>query len=491
MPFLRPAIALLLASSLHAEGSGGGPVARVLEAVRETTALEADLHALCDGVGSRMAGTDGMRKALQWARHAFEGAAVTNVRLEPVPMPLRWQEGDTRIEVVAPTEFRLRVAATALSPAIEQPTEAELVDGGSGRPGSISRNADRFRGKVALVELDEVDSFDQLGVEQRDALVALDEATDAGALAVLFVSTRPGRLLYRHVNNVAGTLDAIPSALVARSDGLRLLRLLRGGQTVRVRIALPNRIGGPYDTANVVAELPGTDLPDEIVLLGAHLDSWDMGTGCLDNATNVALVVHVARSIAASGARPRRTMRFVLFGGEELGLFGSRAYVARHAAELDRHVATIVHDMGGGALLGYSVGARDGLLAPLEAVLGRRGPFGEYRHTREAFFMSDNFTFLLHGVPSLFAVQDTSDFYLTYHSEADTYDQVQIEHVARSAEVAATAAMGIADGQSRFGERLEREEVLGWLRRDGLVRHLRFMGVWDSWWPPVVSDAAR
>ncbi len=438
-----------------------------------------------------MAGTKGMRRALEWGRQSFLEAGLSNVRFDAVPMPMRWEEGATRIDVIEPTVFPVRAAASALSPAIPRAIEAELVDGGPGNQGSISRKAASIRGKVPLVKLDEVRSFDDLAIEQRDAMLAIREAEQAGAVAVLFVSTRPHRLLYRHVNNIAGRLDKVPSAIVAREDGLRLLRLLRDGARVRIRLEMPNRIGGPYETANVVAEIPGQDLANEVVLVSAHLDSWDMGTGCLDNAANVALVIHVARSIRAAGALPKRTMRFVLFGGEELGLFGSLAYVDRYRSELDLHVAAIVHDMGGGPLVGYSVGGREQLLPRLDEILEDPGPSGEYRHTREAFFLSDNFTFVLQGIPSLFAVQDTSGFFLTYHSEADTLDKVQVSNVTDSAFVAASAALGIANRQSRFGERLNERQVLNWLHRAGLVRHLRFLEVWDSWRPTARGRAGR
>ena len=484
-------IVLSVALAVAAGASTPDPVSRVREAVMDSARLEADLRALCDGIGPRMTGTGPMRRALEWGLQAFSVAGLSNVRLEAVPIPLRWKEGDTRIEVIEPVEFSLRAASSALSPAVARAIEVDLVDGGSGEPGGISTGAASFRGKVALVQLDQVGSFDDIAKEQRDAMVAMGEAEEVGALAVLFLSTRPHRLLYRHINNVAGRLDRIPSALVAREDGLRLLRLLRGGERVRVGLRMPNRIGGPYETANVVAEIPGGDLADEIVLVGAHLDSWDMGTGCLDNAANVALVIHLARSVRAAGVVPRRTLRFVLFGGEELGLFGSRSYVERHRSELDRHVAAIVHDMGAGPLLGYSVGGREQLLPKLEEILPSPGPGQEYRHTREAFFLSDNFTFVLHGVPSLFAVQDTSAFYLTYHSEADTLDKIEQSHVTDAAVAAASVTIGIANRQSRFAERLSERQVLEWLRQTGLVRHLRFLGVWESWRPSDAGSAGR
>ena len=431
----------------------------------------------------------GMQAALQWGLRSFEEAGLANARLEAVRMPLSWSEGETSVEVVQPQALRLQAAASALSPAIPTAIDAELVQARSGAGDRHWR--DRARGKMVLVELSEAVSFDSLGVSQRDAIVALREAAEAGALAVLFVSTRQNRLMYRHVNSLTGQLDPIPSAVISREDGLRLLRLLDSAEPVRIRMVMPNRLGSEYETANVVAEIPGAQLPDEIVLVGAHLDSWDMGTGCLDNAVNVALVMHVARSIRAADVSPRRTLRFVLFGGEELGLFGSRSYVNRHRTELDQHVATLVHDMGGGPLVGYSTGGREELLPRIDKLLSEVDGADPFRHTHEAFFVSDNFTFVLQGVPALFAVQDTSGFYSSYHSAADTLDKVAIEDVRESAVVAAALAIGIVDAEERFAKRLPMSEVLAWLRSEGLVRHMRFLGVWEGWRPDVGDSAGR
>ncbi len=488
MRFAGLAAGWILSLGVAAGASDSTKAERVSAALRASGRLESDVRALCDGIGARMAGTDAMDRALEWARTSFAQAGLESVRLEPVPMPLRWEEGETAINVLEPSEYRVRALSSGLSPALAEAREAELVDGGKGYPGHIARSPERFRDRIPIITLDEVGSFEDLGVEQRDAVVALREAAQAGALAVLFVSTRRDGLMYRHVNSISGGLDPIPSAVVAREDGLRLVRTLQGGERVRVRIRLPNRIRGSYSTANVLAEIPGDNLPDEVVLLGAHLDSWDIGTGCQDNAVNVALVLHVARSIVEGGVRPRRTLRFALFGGEEFGLFGSRAYAAAYRDEMDDHVATIVHDMGNGELTGYSVGGRRELLSELRRILDPVDPAGRLRHTDDPFFFSDNFTFMLHGVPSLFGVQDTSAFYRTYHSAADTYDNVRVENVIESAVVAAGVMLGIADGADRFGSRLEHGELLERANRQGLVRHLEFLGVREDWLPSLESS---
>ncbi len=457
--------------------------------MRTAQGLEADLRTLCDSIGPRMAGTEAMQDALQWGLRSFREAGLQNARLEPVPIPRAWREGETRVEVTQPRPFRLRAAASAFSPSLSESVEGELALSGSGGQGAVLRAGESLRGKIVLVELPEASSLDSLGLSQRDSMVAVREAAEVGALAVLIVSTRPRQLLYRHVNNLSAELDPIPSALVAREDGLRLARLLEQGERVQVRLEMPNQIGPSFETANVVAEIPGEGLPHEFVLLGAHLDSWDMGTGCLDNAVNVALVLHVARAIAATEVRPLRTLRFVLFGGEEFGLFGSLAYVDSHRAELDRHVVAIVHDMGGGPLSGYSTGGRPDLLRQVERLLGGVEESRRFRHTAKAYFMSDNFTFMLQGVPSLFAVQETSDYYSSYHSEADTFDKVDIDSVRSSAVVAARTLVGIAQEAERIAERWPAAQVSSWLRGQGLIRHLRFLGVWDEWRPQREGDA--
>src|SRR5262249_20634265 len=149
-------------------------------------------------------------------------------------------------------------------------------------------------------------------------------------------------LLYRHTNSSAGEIDRIPMVMVAREDASRISRLIAAGQKLYADLAIPNVVGGPIETSNFVAELRGTEKPDEFVILGAHLDSWELGTGALDNGCNAALVVDALRSIKAAGLRPKRSIRFILFSGEEEGLLGSHAYVLAHRNELDNAAGMVV-----------------------------------------------------------------------------------------------------------------------------------------------------
>ncbi|MBI1356790.1 MAG: M28 family peptidase [Acidobacteria bacterium] len=461
--------------------AGDAPVHAVLEAVARSESIDPTLRQVCDELGARPAGTPAMRRAVDWALAEFRDIGVDEAHAEEFTIPMLWQEGDTRVEVLEPVAFQVQAAATAWSPPTRRKgIEAEVIDGGS-RAGDIERLGAAVRDKIVLMRLDEVRTFYDLGIEQRDAIVALREAAAAGAAALLLVSTRGDRLLYRHIHSVNGEIDPLPSALVTREDGLRIARLLDADKTVRVRLRLPNHIEHDAPDSNVIAEIRGREKPDEIVLLGAHFDSWDMGTGCLDNGVNVTLVIEVARAIVRAGVRARRTIRFALFSGEEAGLLGSWAYVRRHCDELDRFVAVIVHDMGLGEIEGYALNGRAELEEPLRKALEPLGRSAPQRNTTEAFFGSDHFDFLLEGVPALVAMQDTSGYVRPYHSAADTYNQVEPGQLRQRIRTAAAACFGIADLEERFGPRLDRQGVEQLLDRTQLDEQMRFLHFWDQW----------
>lgn len=454
----------------------------ILSEVAHSGTLESNLRVLCDEIGGRIPGTPTMDRAVNWAVKAFQAAGVDRVATESFVIPNAWREGETEISISAPLEASLRGVSSAWVPATPKSgIEAEAIDGGSGSEGYITRMGKDARGKILVVRSSEVKTFHDLAIEQRNTTIAVREAVEVGAAAVLFVSTRPNGLLYRHINIVDGKLEAIPTALLAREDGLRLLRLIQAHGTVRVRVSLPNKISGPTRTANVVAEIRGSERPDEFVLVGAHLDSWDLGAGCLDNGCNVALVIEIARTIAASKLRPRRSIRFVLFSAEEQGLLGSEAYVRAHRKELDNLVAVLIHDMGDGKVSGYSLGGRrdieQGLVEAMEPISGR----GANAHSYDAFFGTDHFDFLLEGIPTLVAIQDTTEYVPTYHSSADTFDKVSLSALRDRISIAAVTVFNLADSETRLGKRLSREEVERLVDETGLDDQMKFLGLWNSW----------
>jgi Zn-dependent M28 family amino/carboxypeptidase len=323
-------------------------------------------------------------------------------------------------------------------------------------------------------------SFEDLFAEYLAGPEMVKAAEASEVAAILFMSTRPRDLLYRHTITFDGTLISTPIGMVAREQGLRLARLLDKGEQLELSLEIENRTGGSWQPQNVVAEIRGRELPDEVVLLGAHLDSWDLGTGALDNGVNCALVVEVARAIAA-GARPKRTVRFVLFTGEENGLVGSRGYVAAHRAEMDRYAAVLIHDIGDGKIVGYFTDGRPDLHPALSRVLAPVKGWGAAGLDDEAILGTDNFDFLLEGVPNLIANQETAKYLPDYHAESDTLDKVDMKQARRNAAIAAVAVSGIADAPARIGKRQSRAEIEKLLGKSGLADQMKTYGLWADW----------
>jgi hypothetical protein len=411
---------------------------------------------------------------------AFRRARVDTVALEAYDAPARWEPIGADAEVLSPVRFPLRVVSFGNAPSTPGRIEADLVDGGRGTPDDFASLGASARGAVALVRTNPMRSFDDLFAEYLAGPAMVRAAEKSGVAAVLFTSTRPRDLLYRHTITFDGALVPVPIAMVAREQGLRLARLLEKGDHPRVSLEIDNRTGGPWRPQNVVAEIRGSALPEELVLLGAHLDSWDLGTGALDNGVNAALVVEVARAIAA-GPRPRRTVRFLLFTGEENGLLGSRGYVAEHRNEMDRYAAVLIHDIGDGRVTGYFTDGRADLHPALQKVLAPLASWGAAGLNDEAILGTDNFDFLLQGVPNLIANQETERYLADYHAESDTLDKVDTKQARRNAAIAAVAVTGIANAPGRIGKRQSRAEIEQVLRRTGLADQMRNYGLWSDW----------
>ncbi len=206
-----------------------------------------------------------------------------------------------------------------------------------------------------------------------------------------------------------------------------------------------------------------------------------MGTGALDNGCNAALVIEAARAIKATGLLPRRTIRFVLFSGEEQGTVGSYAYVTAHRAELDKLRAVIVYDTGSGRVTGYSLGGRKDIEAGVRAILKPLDAWGAMNHTTDASFGTDNFDFLLEGVPTLVANQEISNYLVNYHAASDTFDKVDIRELKLNTALAALTAWGIADRAEPLGKRLTRAELDTLVKETGLDQQMKLLGYWDAW----------
>jgi Zn-dependent M28 family amino/carboxypeptidase len=355
-----------------------------------------------------------------------------------------------------------------------------IVDVGDGTEQDFAKAGD-ISGKVLLVHSVVLKTWADLFGEYDKAPPIITRAVKGKARAIIFMSTRDHDLLYRHTNSVAGEIDRIPMVLVAREDGERIARLLASGHPAWADLSIPNKIGGAFKTSNVVAELRGTEKPEEYVVLGAHLDSWELGTGALDNGCNSALVIDALRAIKDSGVKPRRSIRFVLFSGEEQGLMGSRAYAASHKNELDRIVGVVIYDSGTGKTTGFSVGGRKDLASAAAPLIAPLAQFGVTQLSRTMETGTDHFDFMLEGVPTFVADQEESNYLTPYHATSDTFDKVDLAQLKKHVAEAAYMSFALADLQDRIGPRLTRAQIEQDMKDAHLDEEMKNNGMWDDW----------
>jgi carboxypeptidase Q len=449
-----------------------------IQEAAEARTLEPNLRKLTDEIGGRVPGTAANEAAVAWAQQAFTAAGADSVRVEPFSMATSWTEGDTRVTVTSPVKFSVHAVSIAWSPNLN--VSARVVDVGFGTPQEFAR-AGNLNGAILLVHSDILKTWDDLFAEYLRASPIIETALRGHAAGIAWESSREFDILYRHINAVAGKFDRIPSVLITHEDAERVARLLKTNPTVQMAVAMNNKLGGAIKPANVVAELRGTEFPDEYVLLGAHLDSWDLGTGALDNGCDAALVIETLRSLKAAGWKPRRSIRFVLFNGEEQGMLGSQAYVEAHKAEMDKIAGVIIFDTGTGKFTGFSLGGRKDIQEKVNDITVAFDRWNAMTNTADAFWGTDNLDFLLEGVPTLVANQETANYLINYHATSDTFDKVDFAELRKNLLIATYTVARLSEAQEHLGARQNRSEIDQLLMDTKLDEQLKLFGYWNDW----------
>ena len=459
MPPRRPAtrapyaVAVALAASVAAAEAPGPSVSaayasaagRIIGAELVEGQAYALLQHLSDRIGPRLTGSAGAEAAVAWTAERLRSYGLS-VRTETVTVP-RWVRGAEEAEVVAPAPQRVLVTALGGSePTPPEGVTAEVVEA-VGLEALDALDADAVKGKIVLFNAPmAVRGMEGYGpaVSQRSRGAVAAARLGAVAAIVRSVGTLSARLVHTGAMSYAEGVPRIPAAAIAAEDADLIHRLLASGETVRLRLRLGCRTLPDVESANVVADLRGRERPEEVVLIGAHLDSWDLGTGALDDGAGVAMVMETLRLLKALGLQPRRTVRGVLFMNEENGLRGGKAYARDHAAELDRHVAAFETDSGASRPTGLSATVGPGgldmlkdltrLLRPLGAedvVAGGGGADIEPLHAS--------------SVPLLGLRLDSTRYFDWHHTPADTLDKVDPRELALGAAALAVSAYVLAD----------------------------------------------
>lgn len=391
------------------------------------------VESLTTEVGPRLAGTRAEARARDWAVRALKDLGFDWVGVESFDMPL-WVRGVERAEILSPYPQPLTV--TTLGGSVS--TGPDGVEGPVVRFGSLAELADQPAGSLAgaILFIDEAMARTRDGSGYGRAVGMRREAAyrgeELGAVGVLIRSlgtsshrfAHTGQMRRQGVEGPAG----VPAAALSVPDADQLNRALARGEEVRVRMVLTPETHPPSLSGNVVAELTGREVPEEIVLIGAHLDSWDLGTGAIDDGAGVGIVVAAAAQLIEHlPMRPRRTIRIVLFGAEEVGLLGAKAYSRRHAndvSKIEQHIVATESDFGAGDIWRFDTGVGEGGRAAMLAIGDVLGELGIARGLNTARGGPD-ITFLRQaGVPVVGLYQDGNDYFDVHHTPDDTLDKI-------------------------------------------------------------------
>jgi len=465
------ACATPLSAQVQVDTSGAGTL--IDQAMSHSEVMQ-NLEQLSDQIGPRLTGSPAMRRANDWTAERFRAYGLV-AHLEPWEFGVAWERGPASFLIKAPFSRPMVGHSWAWTEGTGGKTlSGPIVEINAATPESLAVHQDKMKGAWVMLRapgrvwnpdgppMTAADSEAMRASFRRqfggpaDTSEAARKArlqfrTDqpyllknAGALGTLFDGSKEFGLM-----NMSGSpynVSPLPNVVIAHEDYAMFDRLIKAGLTPRLEGRVDNKFTkSPVTQWNTVAEIRGSELPGEVVILGAHLDSWDLGTGTTDNGTGSMVVLEAARAIAQSGLKPKRTIRFILFSGEEEGLLGSRAYAAQHASEADSIQAVLVLDNGTGAITGQALQGRKqdeplwkDLLAPV-ASLGAT----EVRDANKGG--TDHLSFIPYGVPGWNFDQISRGYNHTHHSQVDTYDHAVPDDLKQASAVMAVTAYELAN----------------------------------------------
>jgi carboxypeptidase Q len=423
---------------------------RLVRAALADSAAWNRIALLTETFGARFSGTPELERAIDWTLAEMRRDGLENVRGEPVMVP-RWVRGAESAELVSPR--RAPLPMLGLGGSVGTPPEgitAEVLVVTSFD--DLKAKGARAKGKIVLYDV----PFTSYGETVRYRGTGAIEAARAGAVASLIRSVGPYSMRTPHTGGMRydSTVARIPHAAIATEDADMLHRMQARGERIVVRLTMEARTLPDVRSRNVVAELRGRERPEEVVVIGGHIDSWDVGRGAMDDAGGVVAAWEAVRLMRALGLRPRRTVRVVGWTNEENGLRGGNAYRDAHRAELDDHVLAIESDAGVFRPQGFGFTGSDSAFALVREVAKLLEPIGAGRITRGGGG-ADIGPIMQLGVPGMGLSVDGTRYFWYHHTDADTVDKLDPNEVALCVATMAVMAYVVAE----MPERLPRAPV--------------------------------
>lgn len=492
--------------------------AKIINDAVKTSEIMKNLGYLSDVIGPRLTGSANLKRANEFTAEVMKKYGLQNVRLEPWEIPVGWERGTATMKLIDPDNGRsLTVCSAGWSPGTKGKLVCDVVFVNARAKADLEKYKGKLKDAVIISRAPQpvapiTDlSYGPGGGRRKDAAKTDDKKDDAkkddakdgkkpdekaperkggragmgfgdfafqreladflraeGAAVMLRDSGKPHNLLVTtggwrtqgggKDGDRANAPEPMPSLFIAHEHYALLYRLATRPEPAKtkVEVEITNKfIPGPITVYNTVGEIPG-EKADEFVVVGAHLDSWDLAQGTTDNGTGSCVVLEAARLIARSGVKPKRTIRFVLFTGEEQGLHGSKQYVIRHKDEMPKTSVALVHDTGTGKVTGFGLQGREAIKPIMERELVSLKSVGFNGVTLRSMGGTDHLSFdsefrtpkgevINVNVPGFACDQDMDEYRLTHHTQSDTYDKAKEPNLIQGAQVMAVTAMRIAN----------------------------------------------
>jgi len=463
MPYSKTISIFLLAGLLPVATAAAQTIptdiAATAAALRDR-ALDDDLaydlvESLTMEIGPRKVGTAGDQAGVAWAVRKLGELGFRNVHTEPVAIPF-WERGTLDLRMTAPFDQPLVATSLGGSPGTPQRgIEAQIV-----RVESLAELAamteNELQGRIAFVDhvMERHRTGRGYGTSSMIRACAHVVAAERGAVATIIRSAGTSHHRFAHTGSMLMDRPAakIPGIAISNADADILSHAVATAAPVTVRLQSTARDLPETVTANVIGEVPGSGrLADQIVVLGAHLDSWDLGTGAIDDGSGVGIVTAAAKLIMDSDRRPRRTLRVVLYGAEEIGIYGGKEYARAHAGDIGKHVLGLEADFGPGRVWRFSSRVADDALGIVEALHALLAPLDIERGDNEGFGGPDLGPLMKAGMPVLGLEQDGTNYFDYHHTADDTFDKVNREDLNQNVAAYVTAAYVAAHVEDDFG----------------------------------------
>jgi len=404
------------------------------QALKGTLAFDI-LESLTTEVGPRMAGTIQDAMAVKWGVSKMKTLGFDKVWTEPVAFET-WTRGNESVEIISP--FPQILKATALGFSIGTPKEGvqakiihfNSIEEVSDAPEGIAK------GKIVFIsrKMQRFKSGKDYGPAVKARRTGAVEAAKKGAVAVVIrsIGTNSHRLPHTGMMHYEDGVKKIPAAALSSPDADLLVRILKRGKPVTMKLVLGAHNGPLYTSHNVIGEITGSSMPEQKIIIGGHLDSWDLGTGAVDNGAGVALTMAAAKIIGDSKHRPKRTIRVVLWANEEQGSLGAKAYAKAHSADIKNHITGAESDFGAGRIYAFSSDVFEDSFPVVEKMKNLLSPLGiEYLNNRAR--PSPDLVPLYEKGMSVFKLsQDGTDYFDLHHTGDDTFDKVDPESLAQN-----------------------------------------------------------